>query len=394
MRIGFVNHTRRKVGGAEVYVDSVMPALAAAGHEIACLIEDDSTSDRELIRVPSGAPQWFCSQLGPEDAVKRLKAWRPDVCFTHGLHDTHLESQIAAMGHSALYVHNYYGTCISGDKTQRNGVPKQCQRVFGARCLAHYFPDRCGGRSPATMWKQYRLQSNRLGVMRRYRTLIANSQYIAAELDRHGLKSECLYPFTGGSQQIAEAADFGRDPLVVLFAGRMHELKGAHILANTAPEIQRRLARKLHVLFVGDGPDRPKIEGFAASLRNENLSFEFTGWIGNEALRRQIVSAHLLVMPSIWPEPFGLSGLEAGLLGVPAVAFAVGGIPEWLHDGVNGHLATLPATSQSLAEAVIRVFCHADHYQQLRRGALEVSGQFSIQKHLGELVQIFERCAA
>ena len=47
----------------------------------------------------------------------------------------------------------------------------------------------------------------------------------------------------------------------------------------------------------------------------------------------------LLVVPSVWPEPFGLVGPEAAHHGVPSAAFAVGGIPEWLVDGVSGHLA-------------------------------------------------------
>lgn len=34
-----------------------------------------------------------------------------------------------------------------------------------------------------------------------------------------------------------------------------------------------------------------------------------------------------LVIPNLWPEPFGLVGLEAAQYGVPAVSFAVGGIP-------------------------------------------------------------------
>ena len=63
----------------------------------------------------------------------------------------------------------------------------------------------------------------------------------------------------------------------------------------------------------------------------------------------------VVVMPSLWPEPFGLVGLEANRRGVPVVAFATGGIPEWLHDGVNGCLAPGdPPTADGLADALIR----------------------------------------
>src|SRR4051812_6481206 len=103
MRIAFVNHNRRKVGGAEVYLDSVIPAFARSGHEIACLLEDDfAFAGREPITIPDGIPTWSAATLGRQRALDDLKAWHPDVCFTHGLRDIELETEIVALGNSAL----------------------------------------------------------------------------------------------------------------------------------------------------------------------------------------------------------------------------------------------------------------------------------------------------
>ena len=41
-------------------------------------------------------------------------------------------------------------------------------------------------------------------------------------------------------------------------------------------------------------------------------------------------------MPSLWAEPFGLLGIEAGCVGLPAAGYAVGGIPDWLVPGETG----------------------------------------------------------
>ena len=67
-------------------------------------------------------------------------------------------------------------------------------------------------------------------------------------------------------------------------------------------------------------------------------SSDLTGWLKGDELWRELRSATVLAMPGTWPEPFGLVGLEAGALGVPAIAFDVGGIREWLRPGENGYL--------------------------------------------------------
>ena len=98
---------------------------------------------------------------------------------------------------------------------------------------------------------------------------------------------------------------------------------------------------------------------------------EFAGWVTGPALATLYSRADLLVVPSLWPEPFGRIGLEAGRHGVPAAAFAVGGIPDRLSEGVNGHMAAGdPPTADGLAQAVIRYLHDPTHLDELRRGAL------------------------
>jgi glycosyltransferase involved in cell wall biosynthesis len=81
-----------------------------------------------------------------------------------------------------------------------------------------------------------------------------------------------------------------------------------------------------------------------------------------------------------------------GLRGVPVAAFAVGGIPEWLTDGVNGHLAPGdPPTSAGLARAIAKCLESPLNYERLRRGALEMARQFTGGGHLAALSEIFAK---
>ena len=99
-------------------------------------------------------------------------------------------------------------------------------------------------------------------------------------------------------------------------------------------------------------------------------------------------------MPSVWPEPFGRSGPELGAMGVPSAAFAVGGIPEWLRDGVNGFLAAAdPPTSESLADAIVRCLADGATYARLRAGAIESTDRFTLERHVEELIRVFGEAA-
>jgi len=100
----------------------------------------------------------------------------------------------------------------------------------------------------------------------------------------------------------------------------------------------------------------------------------------------------LLVMPSLWPEPFGRVGPEAGKYAVPAVAFDLGGTPSWLSDGENGYLVrSRPPTSGGLADAITRCLADPTTHAQLRLGAARLAGRFTWAIHFSALMQVFRR---
>jgi glycosyltransferase involved in cell wall biosynthesis len=94
-------------------------------------------------------------------------------------------------------------------------------------------------------------------------------------------------------------------------------------------------------------------------------------------------TSDLLAVPSLWPEPFGLAGIEAQCVGLPAVGFAVGGIPDWLIDGVTGSLASGdPPTPGGLAAAIVSVLGDWDAYGALAQAAWQRGRERSMQAHL------------
>jgi glycosyltransferase involved in cell wall biosynthesis len=179
----------------------------------------------------------------------------------------------------------------------------------------------------------------------------------------------------------------------LLFLGRMDLLKGGSVFLDALPQVSAALRCPLHVTFAGDGPKRKIWERKAKQLqaKNSELQIEFPGWLQGGPLDSLMANCDLLVLPSLWPEPFGLVGPEVGLRGVPVAAFGVGGIPNWLNDDFNGHIAPgEPPTAGGLADAIIKCLRDPATHARLARGAAQVAQRFDIQNHMAALTKIFE----
>jgi glycosyltransferase involved in cell wall biosynthesis len=79
-------------------------------------------------------------------------------------------------------------------------------------------------------------------------------------------------------------------------------------------------------------------------------------------------------------------GIEAGCVGLPAVGFATGGIPEWLVSGTTGESSPCdPPTAAGLADAIVRALRDPEHYHLLQVGAWQMAQEFSQDRHLSVL---------
>ena len=398
MRIAISTWTRRLAGGVESYLAAVIPALADRGHELALIHEADEPSDRGPLHVRTDIPEW-CMADGAGTAIERLRRWRPDVIFAHGLEDDALEARIASIAPTVLFAHAYRGTCISGTKTFASPEYQSCERVLGLACLAHYLPRGCGGRSPATMMQLYRRESARRDGFAQYQGVLAFSHHIASEYERHGVSPTRVHRvpchITAPTDVTAKCLPTD-GPLRLLFVGRMEALKGGDVLLAAIPSVRAALQRPLHVTFVGDGRARGEWEARSRDISTTTgATIEFTGWLTPAERDRLFIGAQLLVVPSLWPEPFGLVGLEAAGQGMPSAAFALGGIGAWLQDGASGALAPAnPPTAAALADAIVRCLSNQEHYAGLSRGALAIAAQHSMDAHLSAVTAILAEAAA
>jgi glycosyltransferase involved in cell wall biosynthesis len=392
MRIAVVNGTRRKTGGVETYLEQVIPALVERGHAVACVFEHDAPAGEPRIGLHDDIPVWIADGAARNQPLADLKAWRPDMMFLHSPVTGELSDGLLALAPGVFFAHNYHGTCISGLKRHAFPQTLPCEKVFSAACLAHYFPRRCGGLNPVTMIQRYRAEKNWLARLRNFSAILVASEHMAREYRRHGFGDKVrvvglpvAVPPHRSSRGLPEDEN---EPIRLLFLGRMEEYKGGELLLRALPEASARLRRKLHLTFAGAGRERTKWELLGRRIMREHASVavEFTGWLSGRAYEQALESAHLLTLPSLWPEPFGLVGLEAGAYGLPTAAFDVGGISEWLQDGVIGHLAPgKPPTAQGFAEAICRCVVESAEFETISSEAVKTLDCFTMARHLEKL---------
>jgi glycosyltransferase involved in cell wall biosynthesis len=148
------------------------------------------------------------------------------------------------------------------------------------------------------------------------------------------------------------------------FVGRLVSDKGAdHLLQAVAMLKARDLAPKLSI--IGDGPERPRLERLCAEL-NMGDQVRFLGAKSQSEVSPLLRCHRILVVPSLWAEPFGVVALEGLASGCVVVVSDKGGLPEAI--GPCG--LTFPnGDVRALAEKLEQVLVNRDIASKLLAGA-------------------------
>src|ERR1019366_5578541 len=102
----------------------------------------------------------------------------------------------------------------------------------------------------------------------------------------------------------------------------------------------------------------------------------YMGFVRSEEF---LTSVDVLVVPSVWDEPFGMVVIEAYTQGVPVIASCRGGLPEIVENGKTGFLFD-PNGSPSLAEILGRLIAAPAFLNDMQETVLERAREFSLQR--------------
>jgi spore coat protein SA len=194
-------------------------------------------------------------------------------------------------------------------------------------------------------------------------------------------------------RQLQGVINIERNKSYLLYVGRLMPIKGVHILIEAFNEIHRRMPDVRLIItgssFFGEAAKTAYEQELEALAELINDAIIFTGFLPHEKLKYLYSAAHIVVFPSVWPEPFGLVMLEAMASGSCLIASAVGGIPEVVQSGINGVLVK-PDDAGALANAVCSTLSEPESMRRMEIVARQqVVDNHTWERLVGELETLF-----
>jgi glycosyltransferase involved in cell wall biosynthesis/predicted nucleic acid-binding Zn-ribbon protein len=174
-------------------------------------------------------------------------------------------------------------------------------------------------------------------VLRDVNLFISPSQFLADSMVESGLVPADRIIVSDNGYDLRPWKDLRRvagEGLRITYIGTIAEHKGVHVLLeamNAIPDVG------ITCRVYGD---LSAFEEYSARLHALNHSSRtlLMGPLPPERVQEALARTDLLVVPSLWPENSPLTVHEAALARVPVLASRIGGLAEYVKDGVTGML--------------------------------------------------------
>ncbi|MGD0967895.1 MAG: glycosyltransferase family 4 protein [Candidatus Aquilonibacter sp.] len=319
-------------GGSESAMERYLPALQRTGFEIRVLARN--VTDPRRFGVPARAVAWGDEYAEPSNAAadeisREIARDDIDVVLCSNVFDSAVLDAARHARRCVVHVRDHRIFCPNGDRLFPS-FSHPCEAAMGRACLINSLVHGCVSGPRSRTVQRLRARERTAAATRNCDAFVVSSRYMARSCERNGIAAERIHvlppPIADGS--VAARVAPAPAQRSVLFAGRIVPAKGLRSLVRAIARIAPDSRPALRVA----GRATPELGECAQLAARLNVRFDVLGWCDGAALLRAIDDVHAVVVPSLWPEPYGLLGAEAQARGRPAVAYAVGGIPEWVGD--------------------------------------------------------------
>ncbi|GAB4455775.1 MAG: hypothetical protein OHK0029_12420 [Armatimonadaceae bacterium] len=388
MRVLWINQAARLAGGCERYIQDTVQLLRERGVASALFYDVADTTDPEYTQAFS------LGAFPVVDLPLQIAELAPDIIYVHRMVES--ASFLSAIRQAPVpaqrFIHDHKLFCPREHKYTVLGK-QTCTRTVGWGCypclgVVNKVPASEGLirlRLPHTLLREQ--QANREA----FAGFVTGSGYMTAHLKAHGFPADRVHtiPLFTPEPADEDLLPVERAPDVLLFVGQLTTGKAVDVLLEAVARTQNPCRLRL----VGTGKFEQEYRDLTARLGlAERVTF--VGKKNGAELAREYRQASMVVFPSRTPETFGLVGPEAMSHGTPVIATAVGGMTEWLEDGVNG-LVVPPNDVAALAQAIDTLLSDPQRRIQMGcAGKQRHQTRFTPAHHVSALLHLFEALQA
>jgi glycosyltransferase involved in cell wall biosynthesis len=349
MRILVVNWRCPKnplAGGAEVYFQEVFSRLVSRGHHITLLSERFAGSE-------------------PEDVIEGVRVIRAGGKFTFNFTAGRLVGRLAETLEADVVIDDLNKIPFYSPWHTKRPVLAILMHLFRGSIFRETLPPMA-----AYVWIAETMIP--LAYKRcRFAVLSESSRQDTVKVGINPDRIAVIPPGTDFNR-FSPDASVPREPLV-LHVGRLKRYKATDHLLQAARMLKER-GVKFTIAIIGDGDDKPRLEGLAAKL-GLGEQIRFTGFVPEEEKVNWYRRAAALVENSA-KEGWGLIVMEANACGTPVVVANSPGLRDSSKDGVNGLMYNY-GDVPSLAEKLEKVLSDDALRNRLSRQAIAWAKQWT-----------------
>lgn len=170
----------------------------------------------------------------------------------------------------------------------------------------------------------------------------------------------------------------------IIFWGRHREEKGLKYLLQAVKNLPR-----IRLIVCGEGPEDEELKSWVKLNRLKNVIF--VGFVTDTELSRLVRDAEFVVVPSVFPENFGLVIIEAFAYGKPVITAKRGAPKEIVDDGLNGYLCEAQ-NSVDLADKILKLWNQKDLILEMGKNARnKVEKVYAPRLHVEKLMNIYQK---
>jgi phosphatidyl-myo-inositol alpha-mannosyltransferase len=158
-------------------------------------------------------------------------------------------------------------------------------------------------------------------------------------------------------------SDPGRREHRLVFLGRHEPRKGLHVLLRAWPRIHRETGARLRLI----GADPLAVRFLLGRLRVRDEGIDLLGFVSQQDLTRELLSAKALVAPSLGGESFGMVLTRAFACATPAIASDIPGYRDVMTEGTS--VSCRPGDPEALAGAAAALLADEPRRAALGRAA-------------------------